>query len=244
VTPDEAITVLIPTSPVSVHPSTEIIDATITSVRYWLPKAQIFIMCDSVRAEQEHYRANYERYLFALSQRMFNDWKNVAALNFKKHYHQVGITRHTLHNVTTPLVLFCEQDCPIVVDRPIDWQGIVDAMLSGDVGCVRFLPESRVCPYHLWLYEHQFESHGVPLWATRQWSQRPHVATVELYKKALSYFSSEANTMIEDRLATFVMNEPWTAWRVATYNPPDSMHRSLHLDARGSDPKFEDSMIF
>lgn len=131
-----------------------------------------------------------------------------------------------------------------MTDRYIDFQGIVEALLSGDVNCVRFLPESRVCPYHLYLYEEQFESHSVPLWKTRQWSQRPHIATVELYNKALNLFSPDANTMIEDRLATFVMNEPWESWKVAVYNPPDSMHRSLHLDGRGTDSKFDELMRF
>lgn len=244
-TPDEAITVLIPTSPVAVHPSTEIIDQTIASVRHWLPDSHIWIMCDGVRPEQAHYYERYQAYLLRLSERMYSgDWGKTAALNFKRHTHQVGMTRHTLHNVTTPLILFVEQDCPLVVDRPINWQGIVDALLSGDVGCVRFLNESRVAPHHLYLFEEQFESHGVPLWKTRQWSQRPHVATVDLYKRALAQFTPEANSMIEDRLTTFVQWQPWENWKCCVYIPGDNYHRSLHLDARGDDSKFEESMVF
>lgn len=244
-TPDDAITVLIPTSPVKIHPSTEIIDQTIASIRHWLPEAQIWIMCDGVRDEQCSYESNYALYRFRITERMRNkEYGNCAALYFGKHTHQVGMTRHTLHNVRTTLVLFTEHDCPLVIDRPIDFQRIVDALESGDVGCVRFLNESRVAPHHLYLFEEQFESHGVPLWKTRQWSQRPHVATVDLYKRALAHFSLEANTMIEDRLMTYVQHEPWAAWKCAVYIPGDNYHRSLHLDARGTDSKFDDLMRF
>lgn len=240
-TPDEAITILVATSPIASHPSTEIIDATIASVRSWLPEARIVVMTDGIRKEQEEYRERYLAYMHGLISK--GGRKFEVHVN-SHHLHQNGLMRVTLPWVKTPLILFMEHDAPLVTDRQIDWQGITDALLSGDVGCVRFLPESRVCPYHLYMYEEQFESHGVPLWKTRQWSQRPHVATVELYKKALALFSPDANTMIEDRLATFVMNEPWEAWRVAVYNPPDSMMRSRHLDGRGTDSKFEKEMRF
>jgi hypothetical protein len=243
--PDEAITVLIPTSPIKAHPSTEIIDQTIASIRHWLPGARIIIMVDGVRKEQWKARAgDYFEYVDRLLERETSGEFRVFGWLFENHVHQVAMTRYTLPFVKTPLLMFVEHDCPLVTDRPIDWQGIVDALLSGDVSCVRFLPESRVCPYHLYLYEEQFESHGVPLWKTRQWSQRPHVATVELYKRAMNVFSPEANTMIEDRLMTYVQHSPWEEWKVATYIPDGNFHRSLHLDARGTDSKFDELMVF
>jgi hypothetical protein len=217
------------------------IDETLASIRHWLPTARIIVMCDYPRAEMRDFQVKYEQYLDALRKQHKT---GVIFWEFGTHKHQIGMVRRVLPFVTTSLVLFAEHDTPLVTDRPIDFQGITDALLSGEVGCVRFLPESRVCPFHLYLYREQFESHGVPLWKCLQWSQRPHVATVELYKKAMNYFSPEANTMIEDRLATFVMNEPWEAWKVAVYNPPDSMCRSQHLDGRGTDSKFEEAMIF
>ena len=246
-TPDEAITVLIPTSPIPSHPSTAIIDQTIASIRYWLPEAQIWIMADGVRPEQwEAYAVNYSMYRCNLQERMrLKEYgEHCASVFYGKQIHQVEMTRGSLANVCTPLILFCEHDTPLVTDRPIDWQGIVDVLLSGDAECIRFHYESRITPYHLYLFEEQFESHGVPLWRTKQFCARPHVATVDFYKRALAVFSPEANSMIEDRLITFVEHQPWENWRVAVYNPPDSMHRSLHLDGRGTDPKFEAEMRF
>jgi hypothetical protein len=243
--PDDAITILLPTSPIRLHPSTEIIDQTIASVRHWLPNAQIWIMADGVRPEQEQYAGRYLLYLSNVSDKLkARAYGNCAALSFVKHTHQVGMTRHTLHNVTTPLVLFMEHDCPLVVDRDIDWLGIINAIGFGHVNCVRFLNESRVAPHHLYLFSEQIRHCGVDLWKTYQWSQRPHVATVEMYKRAMAVFSPEANTMIEDRLMTFVEHSPWEAWKCAVYIPGDNYHRSLHLDGRGSDSKFEDEMRF
>lgn len=244
--PDKAITVLIPTSPIAAHPSTAIIEATIASVRHWLPDSRIWLMCDGVRSEQIGYSVRYSKYVRMLkAKRDFEpSWKNVLVTEFKEHRHQVGMTREVLEMVTTPLLMFLEHDCPIVTDRPIDWQGIVDVLLSGDAECIRLHYESRITPFHLYLFEEQFESHGVPLWKTRQFCARPHVATVEFYKRALAVFSENANSMIEDRLITFVEHSPWEAWKVCVYIPGDNFHRSLHLDGRKDDPKFELEMKF
>ncbi len=240
-TPDDAITVLIPTSPIRSHPSTDIIDATIASIRHWLPTARIIVMCDGVRPEMMEFCVRYDQYLAALRAKY---GKRIVQWEFSEHRHQVAMTRRILPFVTTALGMFVEHDTGLVTDRPIDWQGIVNALLSGDVECIRFLNESRVDKHHLYLFEEQFEVCGVPLWKTRQWSQRPHVATVELYKRALAMFSPEANSMIEDRLMTFVEHQPWENWRCAVYIPGDNYHRSCHLDGRGTDSKFEAEMRF
>jgi len=202
----------------------------------------MYVMCDDVRPEQSAYADRYKQYLDAALKNCKDT--QTCFLQFEQHRHQVEMTRVTLPVVRTPLILWAEHDTPLVTDRPIDWQGIVDVLLSGDAECIRFHYESRITPYHLYLFEEQFESHGVPLWKTRQFCARPHVATVKFYKRALAVFSPEANTMIEDRLITFVEHQPWENWKVAVYNPPDSMHRSLHLDGRGADPKFEAEMKF
>lgn len=243
-TADEAITIFVQASPVKSHPSTKIIAETIASARYHLPRARMILCCDGVRKEQEAYKDRYAQFVASMAAYAALQVGGYEFYLAEKHLHQVACLRRILPSVTTPLIMYLEGDCPLVVDREIDFGGIVDALLDDSVGCVRFLPESRVCKFHLYLYEEQFESHGVPLWKTKQWSQRPHVATVELYKRALSLFSPEANTMVEDRLMTYVQHEPWESWRVTTYNPPDSMMRSCHLDARGTDSKFDDLMVF
>lgn len=244
--PDAAITVLVPTSPIRSHPSTAIIDETIASIRHWLPEARIWIMSDGVRQEMKEFRTRYEKYRrLLIAKRDFDKmWGDIYVETFSEHKHQVAMTREIMPLVWTPLLLFVEHDCPLVTDRQIDWQGIVDALLSREVECIRFLNESRVAPHHLYLFEEQFEVCGVPLWKTRQWSQRPHVATVELYRRILGCFSENANTMIEDRFMTYVEHQPWSQWRCAVYIPGDNYHRSRHLDGRGTDSKFEDSMIF
>lgn len=241
-TPGSAITVLIPTSPIESHPSTAIIDQTIASIRHWLPEAPMYVMCDGVRPEQAEYAERYKEYLDAA----FKNWQGTQLCfsQFEQHRHQVEMTRVTLPIVRTPLILWAEHDTPLVTDRPIDWDGIVEVLMSGDAECIRFHYESRITPWHLYLFEEQFESHGVPLWKTRQFCARPHVATVDFYKRALAVFSENANSMIEDRLITFVEHQLWENWKVCVYNPPDSMHRSLHLDGRQNDSKFENEMRF
>lgn len=168
--------------------------------------------------------------------------------------------------IKTPLLLMAEQDTPIVctgeyvswngitVDtaRPIPWTSIFELVLSGDANAVRLYHRADGIPSaHTHLMKEKFEFRGERFLKTLAWSQRPHIASTEYYREALSkYFSPQANTFIEDRLMTFVEHQSWDSSKVVIYWPSDGeAMRSWHSDGRADkngifDEKFEDKLIF
>lgn len=242
------ITVIMVTSPIPSHPSTEIITKTIESVRFHLPDAEILLMCDGVRPEQEDRRSDYDEYLRRLLWLCAHEWDNVVPFLAPEHRHQVGLTRDALEMVRTPAVLFVEHDTPLWPD-PIDWNGCLQAVQSGEADLVRFHHETRVLPdhEHLMLDTEPNELHGAPMLRTIQWSQRPHLASTGFYREILAaHFSEDCRTMIEDVMHAVVQNAyndhglaGWQQFRLWMYAPEGSIERSYHLDGRQSDPKFD-----
>lgn len=245
-----AVTVLIPTSPIAAHPDTSIIETTVASVRYWLPDAEILIMCDGVRPEQEHYRDRYERYLNRLLWLSGTKWDRVLPVVHDEHLHQVGLTRQALDMVETPLVLFVEHDTPLVTDCPIDWPALTAAGLSGECDVIRLHHEALVLPdhEHLMLDTEPRDVHGAPLLRTVQWSQRPHLANTGFYRRILREDFTEAHVgMVEDVMHSVVETAwrdfgaaGWHRYRLWMYSPPggNNIKRSYTLDGRGEDPKW------
>lgn len=249
VMPDlDPVTVLIPTSPIVAHPDTSVIETTVASVRHWLPDAEILIMCDGVRPEQEHYRHQYEEYLSRLLWLSGTKWDRVLPIIHDEHLHQAEMTRRALDLVRTPLVLFVEHDTPIVTDCDIDWPAITAACLSGEADVVRLHHEALVLPdhEHLMLDRDPQDIHGAPLLRTVQWSQRPHLASTGFYRRILANdFPAGYVGMIEDRLHSVVDSAwrdtglaGWHRYRLWMYSPEGQIKRSYHLDARGADPKW------
>lgn len=246
----EPVTVLIPTSPIAAHPDTSIIEETIASVRFWHPSAEIVVMCDGVRAEQEHYRDRYERYLEQLTWLAARDGRILPVIH-DEHLHQVGMTRRALDLVSSAVVLFVEHDCPLVMDEPIDWPPLIDVVRSGEADLVRFHYEAGVHPEHehLMLDEKPRDVRGAPLLRTVQWSQRPHLANTGFYRRVLANDVLEGHVgMIEDVLHSVVQTAwrdfgpaGWDRYRLWMYAPEGNLKRSLHLDARGADQKWVDS---
>jgi hypothetical protein len=245
------ITVLIPTSPTSAHPSTHIIEETVASVRHWLPTADILIMCDGVRPEQEHYRQRYERYLERLLWLCGTKWDRVLPIVHDDHLHQVEMTRRALDEVRTPLVLFVEHDTPLVTDWDIDFPALTTAARSGVADVIRLHHEAHVLPdhQHLMLDGEPQDIDGAPLMRTVQWSQRPHIANTALYRRILAeHFPDGYRGMIEDRMHGVVHSAwrdfglaGWDRFRLWMYTPPGQIKRSYHLDARADDQKWVDS---
>ena len=237
------ITVLVATSPIASHPSTEIIEETIQSVRHHLPGSEIIIMIDGVRPEQEHYRERYTEYTRRLLWLCNTKFKNITPMLFTEHNHQANMTRAALAQVLTPTVLFMEHDTPLVTDRPIEWDEIIDLIGAKVVDMVRFHYEGRIHPEHehLMLDKIPVNLDGVMLRRTVQWSQRPHLASTEYYRRIIrEYFPLDNNTMIEDRMHSVAQSQP-DVNRLAVYCPTDpdgSIVRSYHLDGRKDDPKF------
>lgn len=252
--PNEVISVLVPTSPLPSHPSTDVLDATLTSVRQHLPTAPLLIMADGVRPEQEARADKYQTFKAHVSKHVAdNRWGTEATFrSWEYHQHQARMTRTALaEHVRTPLVLFVEGDTTLHGD--IDWPAVCDVLLSDDARVIRMHHEATILEPHQWLSVHggQVEKvGGVPLIATAQWSQRPHLARADYYRWLLGprHFHRDSRTMIED-VAHGVVIEDWrnrgtAGWaqhRLYIYAAADgngSIKHSETCDGRGRDPKY------
>ena len=238
---NEAMTVIVPTSPIKSHPSTEIIDQTIASIRHHTMQ-DIIITIDGVREEQEDMREAYEEYVSRLLWKCNFEYENVIPIIFDKHVHQTGMMKEALKHVKTPLVMYVEHDTPLVTDEEIDWGMISKTILDREAFVVRFHYEAHIPQEHEYLMVH---NHDIPFFtATKQWSQRPHVALTDFYRDIMRFFSPDANCFIEDFIHGKCIDGLWEEWRVFIYTPPGNIKRSLNLDGRGGDQKFDDRQIW
>lgn len=247
----EQITVMVTTSPIPSHPSTAIIESTINSVRHFLD-SEILVMVDGVRPEQADREGDYWEYVRRLMLVAERDG-NITPVVSWLHVHQAELMRRALEHVTTPYVLFVEHDCPFD-GQPIDFEGVLTAMDYYSLNLMRFFHESHVPEghAHLFLETEPPERHlNIPFIRTMQWSQRPHVARTDFYRALMSqFFAPGARTMLEEVLhgiAEFAYCKQdeslwsgWDYWRMAVYAPSEGgMRRTLHLDGRDTDPKYE-----
>lgn len=240
---EDRISILVPVSPIKSHPDTSIVDHTIATIRYHLPTAMMYLMMDGVRPEQEDYRERYTEFKRRLRNK--SD-ENTHFLEFETHKHQVGMTRAALDIITTPLILFVEQDMPIVIDEPIEWEGIMGCVLAHEANIVRLMHEAFPLACHEHLMGKIFYYNGVRFRKTIQWSQRPHVADADFYRMILTaHFSPEAITMIEDRMHGACQDHGWEYSKMAVYLPNDkNCKRAYHTDGREGDAKYDDRYTF
>jgi hypothetical protein len=155
----------------------------------------------------------------------------------------------TLPEVTTPLVLFNEADVSLTRD-PIEWDGIKEAILSGQANVVRFHHEKLVLEPHEHLMVGPVEQVcGVPMRKTIQWSGRDHLASTAFYRQMLDQYSrEEARAFIEHQVYGKLIEDyerdgllGWQSrWRVWMYHP-ESPHiqRSWDQNGRQGDPVVE-----
>ena len=241
-TVDDQITVLMPTSPIPSHPSTAILEETIEAVRAQLPTAEILVMCDGVRAEQDHCRQAYEEYLHELVRLCREKWVNVLPVIHGEHLHQSGMTRHALNMVTTPTILFAEHDCPIRGDIP--WGSLINAVRGDRADVVRLHHEATVLPVHEYLMDGPDETlAGARMRPTRQWSQRPHLARTAYYRDILrDHFTEDERWMVEDRMHSVAQSDPGAhhLWILTEPNGEHGIKYSWNLDGRGDDAKWVD----
>lgn len=246
--PDDAITVLMPSSPVSLHPSIELTEFTIASVRAHLPDAEIIVMCDGVRTEQMARRADYLEYVRRL-QWWAKTQPNVWVWFTPEHWHQARMTRYMLDHVRTPLLMFVEHDTPLLEDRAIDFGAIVEMLEAGIAKTVRLHHEASILEPHkpLMVSMEPTIYAGARFLPTAQWSQRPHVSTVAYYRRLLGpeHFRDDDLTMIEDVVHGPILTDwhehgsaGWASHRLWIYAPEGDMKRSDHIDGRGAEPKY------
>ena len=102
-----AITVVVPVSPIKSHPDTKILDQCIASIRHHLKEAEIIITFDGVREEQEDRRQDYEEFIRRALFKCNTEW-NATPMLFNDHTHQVGMMREALKIIESDCVLFFE----------------------------------------------------------------------------------------------------------------------------------------
>ena len=243
------ITVVVPISPIISHPDTSILTETLDSVRHHLPDSEIILTFDGVRPENESLRKQYDEFTRRAIWLADHTYGHVFPLIFDEHLHQSGMMRAALNHIDTELLLYVEQDTPLVTDEFIDWQTIIHFLTTGISNTVRLHHESVIPDAHKHLI------HGLDdgFWRTSQWSQRPHVSTKAYYRRIINdYFSCESRCFIEDRMhgvvaESYILDglQGWRQHRLHIYNPGNgNLKRSYHLDGRAGQPKYDGDQVF
>jgi hypothetical protein len=239
---------VMPTSPVKSHPSTDLIDRTIASVRQQVgPDVLLIILADGVRPEQREMLKPYHLYVAQLRRTYGLSMSNFV-MEFFLHKHQVGMLRWLIQKhmwaaaKPKPHILLVEHDAPFTPD-PIDWGNVLDLLDSKQFDVVRFLFEGDINEAHRHMAGATINFKGMDYVETRQYSARPNVATWDFYERALGRFSSNAVCFFEDLAHSFCQEEP-EAWKIGIYYPPPPRGRSFHLDGRQGDAKYDERQVF
>lgn len=227
------VTVLIPVSPIPSHPSSDVLDQTITSIRERLPEAEIIIMFDGIGPTIVHMQARYEQFKREFLQRINVDHSaNVTPLVFDQHSHQSLMVKKALKFVRTPLLLFAEQDTPLHNDIP--FPVLSEVIKTGYANVIRFHFEAQIHPehQHLMLDQSPIDILGVPFLRSRQWSQRPHLASTAYYRDIAKKYWDDQPRFIEHIMYGIVVDGPYDEHRLHIYAPEGTLVRSLHTDGR------------
>jgi hypothetical protein len=227
---NELITAIVPTSPLWLHPSTEIIDETYSQFWKHLPEAKFIVLADGVHPEEEYMRERYIAYLDNLLNRSY-EWSRVRVISFGKWWHQSGMLKQILDegiHVQTPLVFWSEHDIPLSNDR-IDWQGIVETLMEGKIGGIRFeltgdpLKQNEVKGFVM--------THGIPIVLSTQFVNWPQVFRVDYLKEFISRFG-DAKTYLECAERDGIVGELWNKWQYGIYSPEGEIRRCYHTNGR------------
>lgn len=242
------VTVIMPTSPIKSHPSTHKIDEVIKSVRYHMPKARIIVTFDGVRPEQEHLRDDYEEYIRRFLALHNNE--NIYPIIFDEYTHQVGMAREALRHVKTPVIFYAEHDISLYPE-PLGWEKGAESIKQGKLDMLRYHFEVAVPDVHKhMMVDTEPVDLGVPVIRTFQFSQRPHLASTEWYKRILDeHFTPQAKSFIEDHMHGVVADsyqktKDWSLFKIGIYNPEGSIKRAFHLDGREGESKWDDVQVF
>lgn len=233
------VTVVITASPIPSHPEITMIENTIQSIRRSGLQSEIIVAFDGIRPEQAARTADYQEHIRRVCWAAANKWQRVSVHVEPAHVHQANMFRNVLPTVGTGTVLFVEHDTPIVGE--VDWAGCLQAVTAGGVDMLRFHYDDIIHHDHQWLLVDQHPvDMGVPVLRTRQWSQRPHLASTDWYRRILDdHFPVSSSTMIEDRMHSIAQQGEWEDCRLAIYTPEGGYRRSGHFDGRGADIKYD-----
>ena len=253
----DSVTVCITTSPIPRHPSTDMIERVINSVRFHLPTAKIMVLFDGVRPNVEFRRWHYVGYMQHLKQMIDSgQFGNAGWMDHVEYTQQAQMMKNAIGvNVTTPLILFCGHDEELVTthnprdgyketlpeDCIIQWGSLADTLLAGDLNMIRFYAWEKIWPEHQHLMHGEFESHGARYVRTTQYSQWPNLATTEFYKHILNtYFVLGERKMIELGMYGPVVSSPWEKFKIGIYYPGENNRRMYHLNGRADETGKQD----
>lgn len=241
--PKPEMVAVIPVSPIPSHPDTSILDETIRSIRAHTD-CPIVVKFDGVREEQKNMEPAYREFISRMLWKINFEYEDVLPIIFGKHHHQSEMMKFFLKQSDIPMILYVEQDTPLTPDRPIDWEKCKDYIRSGKANVIRFHFEEVIPEPHEYLMIGDPED---GMRKTVQWSQRPHLASREIYNIIMALFSDESNCFIEDYIHGVVQDvwrekgmEGWDKWRMWIYHPEGGIKRSYHTDGRAGDTKFVD----
>lgn len=239
----QVVTAVVTASPIPSHPDIDVLDETVRSIiDSFAPAAvEIVVAFDGVRPEQQHRAADYREAIRRATWAANHRWPNTSIVVAPEWGHQANLLRLVLDggHVTTPALLFVEHDTPLIGDIP--WANALSAV-SGEIDMLRFHYDDTIHPDHRYLLvdERPINVWGLPVYRTRQWSQRPHLAKTDWYRRLLDkHFPRSSRTMIEDKMHSVAQQGEWHRWRLAIYAPEGGMRRSGHIDGRRNDPKYE-----
>ena len=247
-------TILVISSVIAQHPSLDILEETLASVRFHFPEASIIVLLDGLRKEQMELHERYREYRRRVAWHCDNDWSNTTCLPFSQHMHQSGMVREALSLVKTPTMLLIEHDTPLRI-QPIPWRDLAILLQSGAINSIRFAPDAETSreyaaqPYH---QHHMLDKEPIlidgrgPVIRTTQWSARPNLAATEFYRRVMREdFSPDSKAFIEIRMAGLSGVALWDKYRLAVYAPQEGpLTRSYHLDGSKDAPHFTDSQVF
>ena len=237
------VTIVVVTSVLPSHPSTEILDQTLQSIRYHFPENEIILQIDGLRSERQNRKNDYDEYKNRVLWKCLHEDKNILPLIFDEFSHQSTMMFKTIDMIKTPLFLYVEGDAPLVTDEPIDWQECINFIESGWANTIRFHFEAFVPEPHKHL---MFNLNGNFL-ETAQWSQRPHLTTVKYYKEMVlphipqkEFIEDTFHGLIQDHILPYdkFSQMGWEQHKLHIYHPQGNIKRSLHLDGRQGGRKF------
>lgn len=238
------LTVIIPTSPIPSHPSTEILDETIANIRKYTD-AKIIIMFDGVHESLQHRYDDYKLYRARVGEKQ-KEYGHNTQVFFFEHTHQALMTRFVLDHVDTELVFFCEHDTSPIGDIPFN--EICELVRTNpDINHLRFNIFHKILDEHqyLMLDKEPVVIDGIPMVRTIQYSQRPHIAKASWYRKMLGTHFGDRKTMIEDVMHSIVSesykHHQQDFFGLAIYTPDGNQLRSYHSDARAGDEKITEA---
>ncbi len=237
------VTVVMATSVIPGHPSTKMIEQTISDVRVHFPDNEIIMQIDGLREEQQDRKKDYDEYKNRILWKCLHEWKNVLPIIFDDHSHQTTMMKKTINQIKTSLLLYVEGDAPLTPEQNIDWQKCLDMFEYEKANTIRFHFESHIPGPH----KHLMFNIEDGFMKTAQWSQRPHLSKKSYYKNVILPFSEE-KTFIEDRFHGKVQDdvlpydtfyqEGWDIHKLWIYHPEGNIKRSYHLDGRQGTRKF------